>query len=234
MSDRSRTMAGHAGDADRILYLAGAVSPVLFLASVIVGAARRPHYSHLADPVSALGMSGAADGWAVNGAWTVTGVLIMVLGLALWRDRSGPGRVVAVALWLAGAASAAIALWFPMDPPGAPMSPAQAGHNLLVGVAAVAFAIALLAAARSTAAAPAYRRLTWAALAAMLLGGAGAALAQANGWHLIGGFERLTQGGYHGWVLLTAVTGLSQSWQVAADRNTGVAGGDGPASRRAQ
>lgn len=214
MSGRSRTRADQTGGADRILYLVGVVSPILFLASVVVGAARRPDFSHLADSVSALGMSGAADGWAVNGAWAITGVLIMVLGLALWRDRSGPGRMAAVAVWLAGATSAAIALWFPMDPPGVPMSPAQSGHNLLVGVAAVAFGIALLTSALSPAAAPAYRRLTWAALTAMLLGGAGAALSHANGWHWIGGFERLTQGGYHGWILLTAFTGLSRSWQA--------------------
>ena len=197
---------------NRPLYFAGALAPLLFLLSVVVGGARRAGYSHLADPVSALGMSGAADAGPINAAWAATGLLVMVLGVALWRDRTGPGRVTASALLVAGAASAAIAIWFPMDPPGVPMSAAQGGHNLLVGVAAIAFAAAMLASTRSAAVSPACRRLTWVALGAMLLGGAGAALAHAQGWALIGAFERVTQGGYHAWLLMTAATGLACRW----------------------
>jgi hypothetical protein len=46
----------------RAIYVAGLLAPVLFLLSVVLGGAHQPGYSHLADPVSALGMSGAADG----------------------------------------------------------------------------------------------------------------------------------------------------------------------------
>lgn len=198
---------------NRFLYLAGLCAPILFLLSVVIGGVRRPGYSHVADPVSALGMSGAADAWAINGAWAATGLLVMVLGLTLWRDRTGPGRVAAAALLVAGAASAAIALWFPMDPPGVPISAAQDGHNILVAVAALAFAAAMLASARAAVVPLVFRRLTWAALGAMVLGGAGAALAHALGWAWIGAFERITQGGYHGWLLMTAATGLSGRWR---------------------
>ncbi len=203
----------------RPLYLAGLLAPILFLLSVVLGGTRRPGYSHLADPVSALGMSGAADAAAINGAWAVTGLLVMALGLAFWRDSRSPGRLAGSALLVAGAASAAIAIWFPMDPPGVPMSTAQAGHNGLVVVTALAFAAALLSAARSAAAPFAYRRLTWAALAAMASGGAGAALAHALGWDCVGGFERITQGGYHGWLLATGATGLSMGWRQAPQRS---------------
>jgi hypothetical membrane protein len=199
----------------RGLYLGGVLAPVVFLFSVVLGGARRPGYSHLSDPVSALGMSGAADASAINEAWTATGLLIMVLGLALWRDRAGPGRITAAAVLAAGAASAAIAFWFPMDPPGVPVSTAQLGHNGLVAVAAIAFGAALLASARSAAASPAYRRLTWVALGAMVLGGAGAALAAAVGWNWIGAFERVTQGGYHAWLLTTGAIGLAGRWRRA-------------------
>ena len=201
----------------RRLYLAGCVAPVVFLLSVVFGGLGRPGYSHLADPVSALGMSGAADARAVNGAWAVTGLLVMALGLALWRDRRGPGRVAGGAVLVAGAASAAIALWFPMDPPGVPMSIAQGGHNGLVVVAALAFATALVASARSPVAPSVYRQLSWAALAAMALGGVGAALSHSLGWHWIGGFERITQAGYHGWLLATGAIGMAGRWG-GADR----------------
>lgn len=201
----------------RALYLAGCLAPVVFLLSVVLGGLGRPDYSHLADPVSALGMSGAADAGTVNAAWTVTGLLVMALGLALWRDRRGPGRLAGGAVLAAGAASAAIALWFPMDPPGAPMSIAQGGHNGLVVLAALAFAMALLASGRSPAAPAVYRQLSWAALAAMGLGGAGAALSHSLGWDWIGGFERITQAGYHGWLLATGAVGMAGRWR-SSDR----------------
>ncbi|GGD10389.1 hypothetical protein GCM10007418_31740 [Halopseudomonas salina] len=57
-----------------------------------------------------------------------------------------------------------------------------------------------------------YRGLTWLALGAMLLGGMGAALAHKLGLDWVGGFERITQSGYHSWLLITAVMGLSRSW----------------------
>lgn len=197
----------------RACYFAGLLAPPVFLLSVVVGGARRPGYSHLADPVSALGMAGAADASAINRAWTVSGVLLLVLGLAIWLDRTGPGRMVAGAIVVAGAVSAAIAQWFPMDPPGVPMSFQQAGHNVLVAVAALAFAAAMLAAARSPNVRPGFRNLTWVALAAMVAGAAGAASAHALGLPLLGGFERLTQAGYQVWLLLVAALGLARAWR---------------------
>lgn len=194
-------------------YLAGALAPPLFLASVVIGAARRTGYSHLVDPVSLLGMSGAADAGVINGLWALTGLLIMILGVGLWLDRAGPGRWTAAWVLLAGAGSAAIAIWFPMDPPGAPLSRTQVGHNGLVAVAGLAFALALITSARAAALSRAYRRFSWIALAAMVAGGVGAALSGAMDWPLIGLFERVTQGGYHSWLLVMAAMGFNR-WRA--------------------
>lgn len=198
---------------NRLLYLLGGLAPILFLLSVIIGGMRRTGYSHVVDPVSALGMTGARDCVMVNAAWALTGVLIMVLGLAVWRDDSGLGKPAAASLMFAGAGSAAIALWFPMDPPGVLMTTAQLGHNILVAVSALVFATALVLGALSRAAPLAYRLLTWAGLAAMFAGGAGAALSNAYGWDLVGAFERITQAGYHLWLLLTAAVGFFGLWR---------------------
>lgn len=195
----------------RVLYLIGALAAPLFLASVLFGGARRTGYSHLVDPVSLLGMSGAADAGLINGLWALTGLLIMVLAGALWTDTKGPGRSTAAWLFIAGAGSAAIAIWFPMDPPGVPVSRAGIGHIVLVVISGIAFALALITAARSATMPRAYRRFTWIALAAMVAGGVGAALAGALGWPLLGFFERVTQSGYHAWLLVTAISGFRQS-----------------------
>jgi len=191
-----------------VFYLAGACAAPLFVASVVIGGARRAGYSHLGDPVSVLGMSGAPGAALINWLWAVVGVLIMILGLALWYDRTGPGRWTAGWLIVAGASSSAIALWFPMDPPGVPASREQIGHNVLVVVAALAFALTLISSARSATMSRPYRAFAWVALAVMVAGGAGAALSGALGWPLIGLFERVTQGGYQSWVFVTAFLGL--------------------------
>jgi hypothetical protein len=203
----------------KALYALGGIGPLVFLASVILGGARRKGFSHLADPVSALGMSGAAGSGAVNAAWAISGLLIALLGTALWIDRSGPGRPAAAAVLIAGLCSSAIALWCPMDPPGVPMSNAQLGHNILVAVSGLAFAAALVLSARAPAAPPAYRRFTWLALAAMVVGGLGAALSGALGWNLVGLFERVTQSGYHSWIVVTALTGLTRRWRTPSSRS---------------
>lgn len=201
-----------------LFHAAGLLAPSLFLASVVIAGARRPGYSHIADPVSLLGMAGAADGPLVAVAWAATGVLILSLGVGLWLDRQGPGRGTAVLIMLAGAASAAIAVGFPMDPPGEPASWRQRGHEALVAVAGIAFVLALLTAARSAAVPPWYRRMSWIALAAMIAGAAGAALSLAAGRPTIGLFERVTQGGYHVWLLITAALGLLRKPASALDQ----------------
>jgi len=197
---------------ERILYATGSLAPVVFFLSVIVGGANRVGYSHMRDPVSALGMTGAPDGPMVNGAWALVGLLIMVLALAIWRDEKGPGRLSATSLLVAGAASAAIALWFPMDAPGVAMSTAQIGHNILVAVSALAFAAAIVISSLSPAATLSHCIVSYAGLAAMIAGAAGAALSSLYGWPLIGAFERVTQAGYHVWLLATVVRGMLGAW----------------------
>lgn len=203
----------------KVLYALGAVGPLVFLASVLLGSAQRPGFSHLADPVSVLGMSGAPGSGAVNSAWAISGLLISLLGAALWIDRSGPGRPTAAAVLIAGLCSAAIAIWCPMDPPGVPMSNAQLGHNILVAVSGLAFATALVLSARAPAAMPGYRTFTWLALTAMVSGGFGAALSGAAGWNLVGLFERVTQSGYQSWIVATALTGLTRLWRKPSSRS---------------
>jgi len=203
----------------KALYALGGLGPLVFLASVLFGGARRPGFSHLADPVSALGMSGAPGSGAVNAAWALSGVLIAQLGAALWIDRSGPGRPTATAVLVAGLCSAAIAIWCPMDPPGVPMSKSQLGHNILVAVSGLAFATALLLSARAPAATRGYRTFTWIALAAMVTGGFGAALSGALGWNLVGLFERVTQSGYQSWIVVTALAGFTRLWRIPSSRS---------------
>jgi len=77
----------------KALYALGGLGPLVFLASVLFGGARRPGFSHLADPVSALGMSGAR--------LAGTAALELSLGggkLALATMCVGVGQGVALAL----------------------------------------------------------------------------------------------------------------------------------------
>lgn len=198
----------------KTLYALGALGPVVFALAVIAGGAAMPGYSHLSDEVSALGASGAPHMAAVNIGWIVAGLLIAALGMAVMLDAASPGRRAGLALLLAGMGSAAIAAWFPTDPPGVQMSGVMLGHVVLVAVSGLAYAAAIVLTGLAPVR-PGLRRLSWVALAVMLAGGIGAMAAGWAGWPLLGLFERVTQSGYQFWLLAIAAAGLAGGWRVA-------------------
>lgn len=207
----------------RIFYAAGALAPVVYVMTVLIGGAMQPTHSHLSDPVSLLGAPGSAGvGWVIAG-WTATGLLYALLGVGLRRDPASPGRWVGTLVITTGLIMATVALAFPMDPLGAPMSGAGLGHLVLVAGSAVLLIVAIILAARH-AHSRFERRASVAGLGLMLAGGAGAGAAAAIGVPLTGLFEIITQSGYHLWFLALAIAG----WERTATPNSGVQSGKRP------
>lgn len=189
------------------LYLGGVLAPIVYAATVAAGCVLNPAHSHLADPVSLLGAPGAPGAGLVAAGWTLTGLGIAGLGVALAQDAQGPGRATGALVAATGLVMALIALAFPMDPPGAPSSVAGIGHLALVAASALGLLAAILLAARN----PATRAVSGAALSTMLAGAALAGLAAARGWGLAGLGEIVTQTGYQLWFLALAWNGLQRS-----------------------
>lgn len=198
----------------RALYLAGLAGPVLFLMAMLVGGAMWPGYSHLAESVSALGAADSPGAKVVAALWTLSGLAIAGLGGAMIRDPAGPGRLTGALILAAGLCSALIALAFPMDPPGVPMSGAMIGHLVLVAVSGLAYLSAMVLVARNGALRPGLRRAARIGIALMLGGGIGAMATGALGWPVTGLCERITQAGYLGVLILLAMAGLRRDWRA--------------------
>ncbi|SMH48757.1 DUF998 domain-containing protein [Maritimibacter sp. HL-12] len=194
----------------RHLYTAGILAPFVYLFTVLIGGRLQPDHAHLSDPVSLLGAPGSAGlAWVVGG-WTATGLLYALMGVGLWRDPAGLGRRVAALIVATGLIMAVIALAFPMDPPGAPLSGIGLGHIVLVGASAVLLIAAIILSARR---APSRfeRRAGIGGLGLMLAGGIGAGAAAAASVPLVGLFEIVTQTGYHLWLFALAVAGWKRT-----------------------
>lgn len=149
----------------RVAAALGFAAALLAFAVPIVGAARRPGYSHVSQYISELGETGARDAfWVASAGFAPLGLLVLAfLACAAPLFPASRWRSVGVAcLGAVGAAYLASAV-FPCDAgcPGAG-SPSQSVHNsfglleylgALVGLAALAVAFRRVEAWRAVAAA---------------------------------------------------------------------------------
>jgi len=187
---------------NRLAAIAGLGAPSAYLATVLVGGALTPGYSHLTQPVSALFQGSAPLAAPVSAAFVIYNLLLMAFAIGLFRTLPGPATMIL----LNGAIGLVIEL-FPMDAPGAAMSFAGAIH---IGLAA---ALVLTCTLAMGWAALEYRarhpHLFWSTLtllAIMLVAGGIAAQAAVIGWSWLGLFQRLTIAAYLVWVALLALT----------------------------
>ena len=187
---------------------AGALAPIVYGVTVIAGAAAISGYSHLDDPISSLTEAGRTDVSWIPYAFLLYNLLVGLFStVTLARARHDPvWRAVFLLLLLTAACG--LLMWpLRQDPIGSPATYSGVLHVVLAAVESLS-SIAVVAMsmrqfhARGEAALTAFCA---AALAIVIVFGAAAALATANGWPLMGLFERLTIGAFEAWILVIAV-----------------------------
>lgn len=194
---------------ERPLLLASAFGPPAFVAAVVVGGARRPGYSHLADPVSSLTEAGASGAAPVAALFALSALLSGLFALALLRRYSGRDRAMhAAGLVLVANAVMAVLLAtvFPQDPIGAPMTGPGVAHIVLVALSALCILAAIVLSARRLPRLEAgfdrFFAYSMATVAVMAFGGLMTPLVVAQGRPLLGLAERITQAGYLQWFVV--------------------------------
>lgn len=198
------------GDAvARNLLAAGLAAPALYGATVIIGGFATPGYSHLAQPVSALFETGAPHALSVSLAFIAYNLLLMAFAAGLLRALAAhpaASRLVPAIIALNGLFGLAIEL-APMDPVGAPATPAGVVHLVLAGLLVLTTAGAMAAALATRHATPVYAalaRMTLVLLVILLVTGAWAAIAANRSLPMLGLAQRLTIGSYLLWLVLLA------------------------------
>lgn len=211
------------GGLDRLLAAAGIAAPLVYLATVVLGAAAIPGYSHLHDPISGLTESGRQGVLPIQLGLAAYNLLLAgFAGGALRAFGRRPAWRWTFALLLLTAAAGLLMWPFAQDPIGAPATFTGIVHILLAAVESVSsIAVMIL----SALALRARRQGLLAVLALLCLvvtvpSGAVAGLSAANNWPMMGLFERFTIGGFEAWLMGIAL--------IAALRPGVLAAGDPP------
>ena len=204
--------------AGRLLLAAGVAAPLLYAATVIIGAAQHPGYSHLGNAISELiarGQGGQLEPWFL--LYNLL-IILFAAGLDMRVGLSGRWfRISAAMIGTSGVLGVAMA-WFPQDAVGTPMTPTGIGHLVIAALMSVTSMAAVLADMLAWRALD-RRRAVFSArcLAVIFLSGAVAAVEAAQGWPLVGLFERITIGTYLLWIMATALRFLRR--RTAFDLN---------------
>ncbi len=127
----------------RILFLCGMVSPVLFFILTVLGGALRPGYSHVSDTISELFAPGSPNKLLLDVLHTTCALLTILFGAGVLQFVRGSehrdviGLVAAGMIVTIGLVNVATATLFPQDAWGsAPTFPGQM-HKILAGVLAL-------------------------------------------------------------------------------------------------
>ena len=192
----------------------GVLAAFFYVATVVLGGAIVPGYSHLRHSVSELTSPGAPYRTVLALGFLLYNIAVALLGIGLLRS-SAPSRWsrIAAALLIVCAAAGILQIEpFPQDPMGSPITTAGGVHIALAGLSAMSLVVSLLMFAR------AWRQdATWmplcrfsvlTAIAILVTGGIGAALVTSPVFGLL---ERLTQLSFLSWFAGVGVLGLRRA-----------------------
>jgi hypothetical protein len=197
----------------QLLYGAGILAPVIFVATVLIGAAIRPGYSHRGNAVSELIEAGAPHKLSLDLAFVAYNAVLVAFAVGLLNLFAEAPIAVRLAVWLLMATGVVgIVTWqFPMDPIGKPSTTRGKGHLVLAGLMSVGTMATILSFAIGAAnmahwgwfSVYSYVSFAW------VLGTGGlAALSAIGHWPTMGLLERLTIGGGLQWTFVLGVAAL--------------------------
>ena len=127
----------------KIFFLCGMLSPVLYIFMTILGGALRPGYSHISDTVSELFSPGSPNKLLLDILSTTTALLTILFGIGVLQfvrgsEHSEPIGIIGAGMIITmGVVNVATATIFPQDAWGSPSTfPGQMHKILVLGVLA--------------------------------------------------------------------------------------------------
>ena len=192
----------------------GVMATLCYVATVVLGGAIVPGYSHLRHSVSELTSPGASYRTPLAVGFLLYNVGVALLGAGLVRSSvpSRWSRVAGVLLIVCAVAGILMIEPFPQDPMGSPITAAGSVHIALAGLSAMSLISSLLMFARAWHNDPTWMPLrrfsVIAALAILMTGAVGALMVTSPAFGL---FERLTQLSFLSWFGSAGVLGLRRA-----------------------
>jgi hypothetical protein len=208
----------------KILLYYGIAAPVLYVITVIVGAAVRNDYSHIVNAISELISNGAPNKAALDVIFNFYNTLLLAFAIGGFIVSKNAGRLCRVAMGVFIGIQILSFSWgfFPMDPIGSEPTFAGTMHNLFGGVVAMGSVLMPLLMGlglRHTKDFHSYAIYSFISSAIIFASGLTGVILGGQGFLVFGFFERITIGTYEVWIFVTALN-LLKMIQAEASRET--------------
>ena len=200
----------------KVLISCGIVAPILYVITVIVGAALRQDYSHIVNAVSELLSNGAPNKAVLDIIFNVYGALLLAFAIGGYSIVKNAHRLCRIAMGIFIAIQILSFSWgfFPMDPMGAPATFAGTMHNILGGIVALVTIILPLLMGLGVQRLDGFNHYavySFISSAIIFVSGLTGVILAGQGVHLFGLFERITIGTYEVWIFVTAMKLLTRN-----------------------
>jgi hypothetical protein len=194
----------------KTLIYCGIAAPILYIMTVIVGAAMRNDYSQLVNAISELISNGAPNKAILDVVFNIYNALLLAFALGGYYVLKSAPRLCRMAMGIFIAIQILSFSWgfFPMDPLGTETTFAGTMHNVLGGVVAFAtitMPLLMGLGLRQKDGFQNYVRYSFVTSAIIFISGLTGVILAGYGIQLFGLFERITIGSYELWIFVTAV-----------------------------
>jgi hypothetical protein len=200
----------------KILLYGGIAAPILYVITVIVGAAVRNDYSHIVNAISELISNGAPNKAILDVIFNFYNALLLAFAIGGFLVSRNAGRLCRVAMGIFIGIQILSFSWgfFPMDPLGSEPTFAGTMHNILGGVVALATILMPLLMGlglRQSKDFRGYAIYSWISSAIIFASGLTGVILGGQGFLVFGFFERITIGTYEIWLFVTALNFLKMT-----------------------
>jgi hypothetical protein len=208
----------------KILLFCGIAAPILYVITVIVGAAVRNDYSHIVNAISELISNGAPNKALLDVIFNIYNALLLAFAIGGFIAVKNAHRLCRVAMGIFIGIQILSFSWgfFPMDPLGSASTFAGTMHNVLGGVVALATIIMPLLMGLGLRRMGDYRGyviFSFIVSVIIFVSGLTGVILGGQGFLVFGFFERITIGTYEIWILVTALNMLKMT-QAEVSRET--------------
>jgi len=198
----------------KILLCCGIAAPVLYVVTVIAGAAVRSDYSHIVNAISELISNGAPNKAVLDVIFNLYNALLLAFAIGGFIAVKNEPRLCRLAMGIFIGIQVLSFSWgfFPMDPLGSAPTFAGAMHNILGGVVALATILMPLLMGLGLRKSKDFHRYviySWVSSAIIFVSGLTGVILGGQGLLVFGFFERITIGTYEVWILVTALNLLN-------------------------
>jgi hypothetical protein len=194
----------------KILLYCGIAAPILYVITVVVGAAVRHDYSHIVNAISELLSNGAPNKSILDVIFNFYNALLLAFAIGGFIVSKNAGRLCRLAMGIFIGIQILSFSWgfFPMDPIGAEPTFAGTMHNVIGGVVALATILMPLLMGLGLRHARGFQKYviySWISSAIIFISGLAAVILGGQGIQVFGLFERITIGTYELWIFVTAL-----------------------------